>query len=635
MRHRRFPSYSDEADYTTNAPSYYEDLARKTHLIKRLAEKIWEYDEELAKRFLEWDLQIETLPEVVRVMLNEWLADGTLKHIINVEIFNGKVDTADFVDLTNSFNDLVKHVDTLATKDELNQLSELFDELMDIVEVLASQEDLDDLKDELLLELDNLADDVDTIKADLVGRGVNLKSLGAVMDGVTDDYAILQNAINTYKHVYIPFGGKIAVSESIILPSGTSLIGEKMASRLADQACEIIYIGNTNRQRAVIQVGGNAVGDEPVIHGSNITLKNVKVDANNLAGFGVYGTFLTNETTIDRIYTQNTLEYGFYFARSWFASFTNLTSSKSWGNGLAFGMPLELQNGTVFNWTTQAPLEMNAITIENIRAHESGQFYAVTAPNTFTPNNPNMRRKGYGIGAGYGNGFRMSDIQAERGGGVGLYVLNDFQPMKTIERVYIEKSGENSGLNDTINAHIIIENRSTTGGSIEIRDVYCSYDGGIYHTGENRRVWLRNVYQPTFLKSLDGLINFDLFQIILKDNVYYRAGQSNTLEILGTREYVGIVNTQNTFEIPINTNEAGVTVYFMPVDGNTPAGSWAVKRGDGGENIARSFPALIPNQWTGNFFFAHGIESIVKAGGAGTGNNLVRMKVVSHKATYV
>lgn len=40
----RKPYYPSDSDFTTNAPSYYEDLARKQKLIEELSHKIWNYD---------------------------------------------------------------------------------------------------------------------------------------------------------------------------------------------------------------------------------------------------------------------------------------------------------------------------------------------------------------------------------------------------------------------------------------------------------------------------------------------------------------------------------------------------------------------------------------------------------------
>lgn len=81
------PFYSNNADYNTNAKSYYDDLGRKAKLFEELANRIWYYDEELAKRFEEWDKLIEHFPEDVKALLEQWLKDGTLSDIINKNIF--------------------------------------------------------------------------------------------------------------------------------------------------------------------------------------------------------------------------------------------------------------------------------------------------------------------------------------------------------------------------------------------------------------------------------------------------------------------------------------------------------------------------------------------------------------------
>src|SRR5699024_10538471 len=83
----RIPTYNDSSDYTTNAPSYYDDLARKNKLMKTLALRIWEYEEEMIRRLEQWDKNLEDFPEDVKKLLEKWLEDGTLDHIINDTIF--------------------------------------------------------------------------------------------------------------------------------------------------------------------------------------------------------------------------------------------------------------------------------------------------------------------------------------------------------------------------------------------------------------------------------------------------------------------------------------------------------------------------------------------------------------------
>lgn len=100
------PRYESDSDYTTNAPSYYDDLARKQKLIKLLSEKIWEYDNRLNERlddlqqvlnsYLEqWDERIENLDEEVSHIFVTWLNDGTLEQIINHDVLGNKADQSE------------------------------------------------------------------------------------------------------------------------------------------------------------------------------------------------------------------------------------------------------------------------------------------------------------------------------------------------------------------------------------------------------------------------------------------------------------------------------------------------------------------------------------------------------------
>lgn len=113
------PIYDTRSDYTTNAPSFYEYLARHNHLIKLLAKRIYDYDKELAKRFLEWDKRIENLPEELQRMFLEWVDDGTLARILAqllLEDYATKQEVNDLITVLE--NDLKLDIDNL--KNELN-----------------------------------------------------------------------------------------------------------------------------------------------------------------------------------------------------------------------------------------------------------------------------------------------------------------------------------------------------------------------------------------------------------------------------------------------------------------------------------------------------------------------------------
>ena len=125
---RRFPRYPDDADYQTNAPSYYEDLARKNKLIKNLAKRIWEYDKILADSLEEIEEVLrqvidkigEDFNEEIYQLLVKWVEDGTLDHIINETLMNKKADISYVDQLINSiykvFNENLLLFDTPKTK---------------------------------------------------------------------------------------------------------------------------------------------------------------------------------------------------------------------------------------------------------------------------------------------------------------------------------------------------------------------------------------------------------------------------------------------------------------------------------------------------------------------------------------
>ena len=87
-RHQFYePWYNDKTDYTTNAPSYYDDLARKQGLIKELANRIWEYDQILADKLKEvedtlqhytdiLDGKVEDFDEIIVTKTEKWLSEN-------------------------------------------------------------------------------------------------------------------------------------------------------------------------------------------------------------------------------------------------------------------------------------------------------------------------------------------------------------------------------------------------------------------------------------------------------------------------------------------------------------------------------------------------------------------------------
>lgn len=119
----RIPRYNDDSDYTTNAPSYYDDLARKNILIKKLSERIWGYDKTLNEYIEVIDGKIKIIDDKINEGFNKeihdllvkWLEDGTLDHIINETLMNKKADL-DYV------NERFAHLSTYIPLDNYKHL---------------------------------------------------------------------------------------------------------------------------------------------------------------------------------------------------------------------------------------------------------------------------------------------------------------------------------------------------------------------------------------------------------------------------------------------------------------------------------------------------------------------------------
>ena len=213
----RIPRYNDDSDYTTNAPSYYDDLARKNQLLKTLSYRIWEYqevinkqfnewDEEIKKRFLEWDKNLEEFDEEVMKLLRQWINDGTFADIINEEIFSWKADK-EYVDA--EFERIDKELDEKANKNQLEY---------------------------------------------------SVKDFGAKGDGVTDDTdafktaGLLGQAINVPEGIYI-------VNDTVQMVSGSQFIGMGNNSIIKGRQGGILFKADGSYSDKTALVQNSEIGD--------------------------------------------------------------------------------------------------------------------------------------------------------------------------------------------------------------------------------------------------------------------------------------------------------------------------------------------------------------------------------------
>ena len=236
---RRYPRYPDDADYQTNSPSYYEDLARKNKLVRLLAEKIWEYDERLDNKIADleevlssylsqWDERIENLDKEVSHIFVTWLEDGTLEQIINHDVLGNKADK-DYVD------DLNENIITQLTQSANGNKPDW------------------------------------SVWEEFEKREFNVMWSGAVCDGITDVTQKLQS-----------FFDVIPPHSKVFFPSNCTFIIRKPI-----KLNKPVYIsGNLGK----IKIGDNSKIDNNIreaihVNSSNVTIDKLKIDCNGLNNY--------------------------------------------------------------------------------------------------------------------------------------------------------------------------------------------------------------------------------------------------------------------------------------------------------------------------------------------------------------
>ncbi|MEZ9172303.1 phage tail protein [Vibrio cyclitrophicus] len=430
-----------------------------------------------------------------------------------------------------------------------------------------------------------------------------------VSDGVWD--GAIEKALRDNSAVMMP-SLDFDISDTVKLKSrGNSLIGYSDNVRAYGKSSfRLRWRGGNQPRKAVVQIGQNEVGAEPVIDATDNVLANILIDcgddANGRAGFGVYGTYLTNETLLDRIVVTGSSEYNYYLARSWYATFSRLISMSCLNNGMALGMPLRYSDGELVDWSAAAPLEMNNTEIHNLRSHNAGQRFSVVAPGTFDPTDLSMTRHGYGVGIGVGNAMNVTRVTSEGSGGFNLYSYTESQPCKSIKRLYLENAMKNSGLDAaTSMGNILLEATESHGGTYELDGGFCNYhSGGIYLLGENRPVRLKNLHQPRFLKSINGLTKAEIDSFVMRENCYYQLGYHST----DKRQVVAneVHNVRHSWEITIPYDATpsagfglGTPVYYLYIKGNGDKtnGSIVIHNKDGSTDSFK-YPDPIPTDWT-------------------------------------
>lgn len=143
--------YNEDADYNTNARSYMDYLARHNKFMKVLVEDYEVFKEIMVEDFKQFQLdtdetiasfqsRLDNIQQEMTDLFIDWLEDGTLETIINENIFNGKASKSDLeqlrTDLMTEMQQLTSDLDTLTN--ETSQINDLVTQLANKVSYLST-----------------------------------------------------------------------------------------------------------------------------------------------------------------------------------------------------------------------------------------------------------------------------------------------------------------------------------------------------------------------------------------------------------------------------------------------------------------------------------------------------------------
>lgn len=308
-----------------------------------------------------------------------------------------------------------------------------------------------------------------------------------VGDGVTDDTAGLQAALDSNKVYYLE-PGRYKITQNLIVDPirnrNCGFVGLNMPSMhpettqtggpawSGDDEIVISYEGTGGSLSAIIAVSPEPVGTEPTSTFDNsiygFMLENVQLDGNNLAWFGLYGARM-QQPSIRNVIVRDTVKDGFYINGMFSGSIEKCIAINNYGRGFSFGAAR-----VDYSWTTN--YVNNAIDVRTINAIGNGRggtFDDVSAPNL-----------GCGVYWGPHRGCTLDGVTSELNDGVGV--------------VYAP-----TGTGNVIRALYTEQNSSTdvTGSGSAISTNRADFQYGLRYEGQSGGTSFGNKVDAAFLAS--------------------------------------------------------------------------------------------------------------------------------------
>jgi len=317
---------------------------------------------------------------------------------------------------------------------------------------------------------------VDTTVQTKLRESVSVKDFGAVGDGVTDDTAAIQAALDTGKPTFIPHG-KYKITSELTWSDGSYLFGQDAAffhqsssnPPATGTVAELFYDGAGGSNSAVCRMSKVAVGTKPTYQADesetlrHAGISGVYVNGNNKAEYGVYSARAGYGNIYQNVAVTNTKEHGFWFGELFGGRLINLIAIHNYGRGISIGQD-------TFTWS--GGNNINSVFIETLIAFLNGRALSSWTESDY--------EDGYGIGLYLGRNCECRTLDSEFNEGVGIvwqptsgpstahgiYAENNcYQYPSSSERYQIWYQSNSSSINHELNGLYFLFNHSTPSGN--------------------------------------------------------------------------------------------------------------------------------------------------------------------------
>ncbi len=269
--------------------------------------------------------------------------------------------------------------------------------------------------------------------------GINVATLGAKGDGVTDSTAAIQAAIDQNKPIYFP-PGKYRVTKELVvnadhqnvalLGTGTSFwstVTQSGGPNWKSNGTEtmLFYDGPDLPDGAVVRVADTPVGKEPARQVQNFKMYDIGINANRKAGYGLYLAWASNPL-VSNISAYGATKDGIYISKQSGGRFEFLTARSNGGNGISagranmdFGWDVYLMYNTVFR------------AVESMANGSDQAFNEKTNP-----------LHGYGFGLWLGTNNKIVGVTSESNDGTSFVIGASVGQENTFLNAYTEAASK-------------------------------------------------------------------------------------------------------------------------------------------------------------------------------------------------